>query len=109
MYAASCANVSFVSFPPSFSLKCLLIANKYPSDHNVVTSKAGSEVILKCLLGREAEIDVDSLPWGEEDISQGIETIVEATAVPRRSNVKEVIVTREGGRKEVVVKQEPLD
>ena len=27
-------------------------------------SKAGSEVILKCLMGKVDDIDVDSLPWG---------------------------------------------
>ena len=96
----------------SFLLFLLLVGGRAKTvflDHNVVTSKAGSEVILKCLLGRVEEIDVDALPWGEEDISEGIETVVEATAVPRRSNVKEVVVTREGGRKEVVVKLESLD
>ncbi|KAL8825562.1 MAG: hypothetical protein Q9191_004332, partial [Dirinaria sp. TL-2023a] len=49
-------------------------------EHNMVMSKAGSEVILKSLLGREAEIDVEALPWGPEDerVPAGIETVVEA-------------------------------
>ena len=53
-------------------------------EQNVVMSKAGSEVILKSLLGREAEIDVQALPWGPEDESNpaGIETVVAAEEVP---------------------------
>src|SRR5699024_6144616 len=31
---------------------------------NVVMSKAGAGVVLRCLLG--LEVDVDALPWGEE-------------------------------------------
>lgn len=32
----------------------------------MVMSKSGSEVILKCLMGRENEIDIEALPWGPE-------------------------------------------
>ena len=43
-------------------------------EQNVVMSKAGGEVILKTLLGRE--IDIDALPCGEEERTPaGIETI----------------------------------
>ncbi|KAI4110463.1 MAG: hypothetical protein LQ339_001328 [Xanthoria mediterranea] len=74
---------------------------------NVVMSKAGGEVILKCLLGREGEIDVEGLPWGPEDerAPAGIETVVLAGEVPVAKGVRVV----EGGRereREVVVKRE---
>lgn len=56
---------------------------------NVVMSKAGAGVILKCLLGND--VDVDSLPWGEEynqepsgdgrELGSGLETIVNATEI----------------------------
>lgn len=49
---------------------------------NVVMSKAGAQVIVMCLLGREEEIDIESLPWGEdESVPAGIETIVPAEEV----------------------------
>ncbi|KAH9877009.1 hypothetical protein IAQ61_002370 [Plenodomus lingam] len=38
------------------------------AQHNLVMSKAGAGVILMCLLGREREIDVEALPWGEEEV-----------------------------------------
>ena len=78
-------------------------------EQNVVMSKAGSEVILKCLLGREEEIDIDALPWGEEEkVPAGIETVVEAEEVrPRRGEVVEVVVVKrehgDRGRGKVVV------
>jgi DEAD/DEAH box helicase domain-containing protein len=51
-------------------------------EQNVILSKAGSEVILKTLLGREREIDVDALPMGpEESLPEGIETICAASEV----------------------------
>ncbi|KAL8927539.1 MAG: hypothetical protein Q9208_002344 [Pyrenodesmia sp. 3 TL-2023] len=97
-------------------------------EQNVVMSKAGAEVILKSLLGREGEIDVEALPWGPEDerAPAGIETVVEAGEVPLsqalRARGAEVEVKREegeweratqrvGGRREeaIVVKEEPDD
>ncbi|KAF2877642.1 hypothetical protein BDV95DRAFT_481793 [Massariosphaeria phaeospora] len=49
---------------------------------NQVMSKAGALVIVMCILGRAEEIDVEALPWGEEDtVSAGIETVVEAEEV----------------------------
>ncbi|KAL9015878.1 MAG: hypothetical protein Q9185_006749 [Variospora sp. 1 TL-2023] len=60
-------------------------------EQNLVMSKAGAEVVLKCLLGREAEIDVEGLPWGPEDerVKAGVETVVEAGAVPLSQALRE--------------------
>lgn len=61
-------------------------------DMNVVMSKAGAGVILRCLLGWE--VDVDALPWGEDvegvefgagssrELAGGWETVVMAKDVP---------------------------
>ena len=81
---------------------------------NVVTSKAGAEVILKCLLGREDEIDIDALPWGEEERAPaGIETVVEAGFVPHGPGGRptEVVVDRgrSAGNQVIVIKDEPVD
>ena len=79
---------------------------------NVVTSKAGCEVILKCLVGRQDEIDMDTLPWGDDErVPAGIETIVEAVPIPSAYGniVREVQVLRENGRKEVIIKEEPVE
>ncbi len=78
-------------------------------EQNMVMSKAGSEVILKCLMGKEEEIDVEGLPWGPEDerVPAGIETVVPAETVrgARGRVVEEVMVKREdgGGVRRVVV------
>lgn len=49
---------------------------------NQVMSKAGALVIIMCLLGREKEIDIEALPYGEEDVvPAGIETVVAAEEV----------------------------
>jgi len=68
-------------------------------------SKAGSEVILKSLLGEE--IDVEALPYGEEErVPGGIETVILAEEVrPKRGARVEIVeVKREDGgvRKAVV-------
>ncbi|KAK8244526.1 hypothetical protein HDK77DRAFT_434823 [Phyllosticta capitalensis] len=71
---------------------------------NAVMSKAGAEVILRCLLNWE--IDVEALPMGpEEGAPMGIETVVPAVEVrPAKGKRVEVVeVKREGGRKERVV------
>lgn len=63
---------------------------------NEVMSKAGSEVILKSLLGMA--IDVDALPMGPEDENSTVhETVVLAEEVgPKRgTQVEEVVVKRE--------------
>lgn len=95
-------------------------------EQNVVMSKAGGEVILKTLLGREVEIDIDALPWGEEERTPaGIETVCVAEEVrPARGRRVEVIeVKREPGglqslvvgnagdtvEKVVTIKHEPMD
>jgi DEAD/DEAH box helicase domain-containing protein len=49
---------------------------------NQVMSKAGALVVVMCLLGKADDIDVEALPWGEEDtVPAGIETVVEAEPV----------------------------
>lgn len=63
---------------------------------NNVISKAGAGVVLKSLLG--LEIDVDALPWGEEEIMPaGVETVVVATEVRPKEGmrVEEIEVNRE--------------
>lgn len=65
----------------------------------MVMSKAGSAVIIKCLMGREDEIDVEALPWGPEDEKTplGIETVVQAEMVrpARGRRLEEVLIKRE--------------
>lgn len=65
-------------------------------ERNVIMSKAGSEVILKTLLGREEEIDVDALPMGpEENVPDGIETVCAADEVrPARGRHVEIVEIR---------------
>jgi DEAD/DEAH box helicase domain-containing protein len=49
---------------------------------NQVMSKAGALVIIMCLLGKEKEIDIDALPFGDEEaVPAGIETVVPADEV----------------------------
>jgi len=78
---------------------CLECCNDERCKHaNQVMSKAGAMVIVMCLLGREKEIDVDALPWGEEDTVQaGIETVVEAETVrmARGKMVEGVLIKEE--------------
>ena len=78
----------------------------------MVMSKAGSEVILKCLLGKAAEIDVDSLPWGlDESTPAGVETVVVAETIrPARGRyVEEVLIKREFGGLQRVDLEHPGD
>lgn len=56
-------------------------------EDNVVMSKAGAGVVLRCLLGWE--VDVDALPFGEDvevdaegELRGGLETVVPAVEVP---------------------------
>lgn len=67
----------------------------------MVMSKAGSEVILKCLMGKEHEIDIEALPWGPEDerMPAGIETVVPAQTIrPAPGRVlEEIFIKREAG------------
>ncbi|MCJ1459470.1 hypothetical protein MMC28_009849 [Mycoblastus sanguinarius] len=78
-------------------------------ERNMVMSKAGSMVILKCLMGKETDIDVDALPWGPEDekTPAGIETVVVAETVrPARGRIlEEILIKREeiGGVQRVLL------
>ena len=56
----------------------------------MVMSKVGCEVILKCLMGRGDEIDVEALPWGPESekVPAGIETVIAATEIRPRAGVR---------------------
>jgi DEAD/DEAH box helicase domain-containing protein len=84
---------------------------------NRVMSKAGAEVILKTLLGRQ--IDVDSLPWGpdDEEVQAGIETVVEATEVRGRDGrmIPEIPFGQDGqvikksDEECIIIKDEPED
>lgn len=84
---------------PQGCIEC--VCDERCKERNVVMSKAGAGVVLKCLLGREDEIDIDALPWGEDpyyDISEqgagnkeivgGYETVVLAREVRVKDGVK---------------------
>ncbi|KAI1409158.1 P-loop containing nucleoside triphosphate hydrolase protein [Hypoxylon sp. FL1857] len=59
------------------------VCSEFCKEANEVTSKAGSEVIIKTLLNME--IDIEALPMGPEEMSPvGIETVILAKAVPSR-------------------------
>ena len=77
-------------------------------EQNMVMSKAGSEVILKCLLGKERDIDVDTLPWGpDENTPAGVETVVAAERIrPARGKILEEVLIK---RKSRGVQQVVLD
>ncbi|TGO64788.1 hypothetical protein BOTNAR_0084g00190 [Botryotinia narcissicola] len=73
---------------------------------NEVMSKAGSEVILKSLLGME--IDVDALPMGPVDErDRGIETVVLAETVMGKGRVRGLGNLDDDGK--VKIKNEPED
>jgi DEAD/DEAH box helicase domain-containing protein len=81
------------------------VASELCKHDNEVMSKAGSEVILKTLLGME--VDIESLPMGPENERDTlIETVVAATEVGPRPGTQ--VVVWEGGR-EVRVKEEVVD
>lgn len=75
---------------------------------NVVMSKAGASVVLRCLLGWE--IDIDSLPWGEDfqgeegggELLGGYETVIMAPAVPGRAGGTVRVFTGDGKMEEVL-------
>ena len=100
------------------------VCNAECKQQNVIMSKAGARIILKCILGRAGDIDVDTLPWGPDDEATppGIETTCEAITVrPARGKRIEVVELRHtvgGERREVVdsidgedvaVKEEPRE
>lgn len=62
-------------------------------EQNVIMSKAGGEVILKSLLGREGDICIDTLPWGEDEVvPAGVETVCEAEEIrPARGRKLNII------------------
>lgn len=75
---------------PQGCIEC--VCDERCKEMNVVMSKAGAGVILRCLLGWE--VDVDALPWGEDaegvelgmgssrELAGGWETVVKAKDVP---------------------------
>jgi DEAD/DEAH box helicase domain-containing protein len=75
---------------PQGCIEC--VCDERCKEMNVVMSKAGAGVILRCLLGWE--VDVDALPWGEDvegvelgigssrELAGGWETVVRAKDVP---------------------------
>jgi DEAD/DEAH box helicase domain-containing protein len=81
------------------------VASEICKHANEVMSKAGSEVILKSLLGME--IDIEALPIGPEDPRDtGIETVVLAETVLGKGRFRDF---EDGGEKVVKVKDEPID
>lgn len=78
---------------PQGCIEC--VCDERCKEMNIVMSKAGAGVVLRCLMGWE--IDVNALPWGEEcsegdgvsgdrgsggELAGGLETVVEAVDVP---------------------------
>ncbi|KAJ5215752.1 uncharacterized protein N7498_002159 [Penicillium cinerascens] len=75
---------------PQGCVEC--VCDERCKEMNVVMSKAGAGVILRCLLGWD--VDVDALPWGEDvnggefggggggELAGGFETVVRAGKVP---------------------------
>jgi DEAD/DEAH box helicase domain-containing protein len=75
---------------PQGCVEC--VCDERCKEMNVVMSKAGAGVVLRCLLGWE--VDVDALPWGEDikgeeygggsgaELAGGLETVVRAGEVP---------------------------
>jgi DEAD/DEAH box helicase domain-containing protein len=85
------------------------ICSELCKERNEVMSKAGSQVILKCLLGRENEIDIDALPMGEEErVPAGVETVIAAQEIRPRAGVRVEVVEvkrEEGGIRRVVISE----
>ncbi|KAJ5938524.1 ATP-dependent helicase hrq1 [Penicillium verhagenii] len=75
---------------PQGCVEC--VCDERCKEMNLVMSKAGAGVILRCLLGWE--VDVDALPWGEDvdgldfgvggggELAGGYETVVRANEIP---------------------------
>ncbi|CAL5869644.1 uncharacterized protein PFLUO_LOCUS3874 [Penicillium psychrofluorescens] len=75
---------------PQGCVEC--VCDERCKEMNLVMSKAGAGVILRCLLGWD--VDVDALPWGEgvegeeygsgpgAELAGGLETVVRASEVP---------------------------
>ncbi|KAL6234614.1 hypothetical protein BDW75DRAFT_231007 [Aspergillus navahoensis] len=80
-----------VCVSPKGCLEC--VCDERCKEMNLVMSKAGAGVVLRCLLGWE--IDIEALPWGEVDeddgvemgeLAGGLETVVLAREVPYRGS-----------------------
>jgi DEAD/DEAH box helicase domain-containing protein len=85
---------------PAGCLEC--VCSESCKEQSVVSSRAGAEVILKCFL--DMEIDVDSLPMGpEENDRSAFETTVLAEPVLPRGRLNVLEINRKDGTKEVVV------
>lgn len=81
---------------PQGCVEC--VCDERCKEMNLVMSKAGAGVILRCLLGWE--IDVDALPWGEDvegeefgvggagELAGGLETVVRAEQVPWKAGCR---------------------
>ncbi|KAL2004391.1 hypothetical protein VTN02DRAFT_2 [Thermoascus thermophilus] len=86
---------------PQGCVEC--VCDERCKEQNVVMSKAGAGVILRCLLGWE--VDVDSLPWGEDfegeggggELAGGLETVIEATEVPVRTGRAVQVIRNDNG------------
>ncbi|KAJ5728867.1 uncharacterized protein N7483_003375 [Penicillium malachiteum] len=74
---------------PQGCVEC--VCDERCKEMNVVMSKAGAGVILRCLLGWE--VDVDALPWGGDvdgeifgvgggELAGGLETVINAGEIP---------------------------
>ncbi|KAJ5727721.1 Helicase C-terminal [Penicillium malachiteum] len=74
---------------PQGCVEC--VCDERCKEMNVVMSKAGAGVILRCLLGWE--VDVDALPWGEDvdaetfgvgagELAGGLETVITPGEIP---------------------------
>ena len=56
--------------------------SEFCKEENIVTSKAGARVIVMWLLGKGDQVNVDALPWGEEEgLQAGIETVIPAEEI----------------------------
>ncbi|KAJ5081688.1 hypothetical protein NUU61_009952 [Penicillium alfredii] len=73
---------------PQGCVEC--VCDERCKEMNVVMSKAGAGVVLRCLIGWD--VDVDALPWGEDvdgedlgELAGGLETVVKAGEVPWKS------------------------
>jgi len=81
---------------PQGCMEC--VCDERCKEQNIVMSKAGAGVILRCLLGWN--IDIDALPWGEvfenedgiRELAGGLETIIEAKEIlGRAGNTVQII------------------
>ncbi|OXV11501.1 hypothetical protein Egran_00738 [Elaphomyces granulatus] len=74
---------------PQGCMEC--VCDERCKEKNIVMSKAGAGIILRCLLGWN--VDIDALPWGEgfesedgiRELAGGLETIIEAKEIPGRA------------------------